>query len=86
MTDWTSGYVADIGYTYGYSTAAAAKEAEYLAELRKDADKARPKGAEAKGYNAAAFDFWSTAGSNPTNELKGDKEKTLEQAKWIKNW
>jgi len=20
MTDWTSGYVADIGYTYGYST------------------------------------------------------------------
>jgi len=20
MTDWTSGYVADIGYTYGYYT------------------------------------------------------------------
>jgi prepilin-type N-terminal cleavage/methylation domain-containing protein len=80
------GFQDPYGYTYGYSTAAAAVEAEYLKDLRKDPDKARPKGKDAKGYNSAGFDMWSTVGSNPSGELKSDKEKTTEQAKWEKNW
>jgi prepilin-type N-terminal cleavage/methylation domain-containing protein len=80
------GFQDPFGFPYGYSTAAADKESEYLAELKKNPSATRPRGAEAKGYNGASFDLWSTAGGNPSTELKSDKEKQIEQAKWVKNW
>ena len=80
------GFQDPFGYAYGYSTAAAEVEADYLKDLRKNADEPRKKGKDAKGYNVASFDLWSTGGNSPVGELKSDKEIASEQAKWEKNW
>lgn len=74
-----------FGLPYGYSTSAAEVERKYLKKLREDSNADRPKGADAKGYNSASYDLWSTGGSNPSGDLTG-KDGDSERAKWIKNW
>jgi prepilin-type N-terminal cleavage/methylation domain-containing protein len=70
-------YIQDpFGQCYGYSTAGAEEEEDFLKELRKNPSAARP--ASSKGFNST-FDLWSTGGS-----LKGSTQK--EQNKWVKNW
>jgi prepilin-type N-terminal cleavage/methylation domain-containing protein len=73
-------YIQDpFGQSYGYSTAGAEEEEEFLKDLRKNPNAQRP--AKSKGFNST-FDLWSTGGSTSS---KG-KDVTKEQARWIKNW
>lgn len=71
-------YIQDpFGNCYGYSTAAARSEQEFLEKVRKSGQSAtRTTG---KGYNAT-FDLWSTAGARAT----GDPVEASK--KWVKNW
>jgi type II secretory pathway pseudopilin PulG len=75
-----------FGYSYGYSTAAAAKEQKFQAEVKKDPKASRPTGDAMPGFNSASYDLWSTGGSKPGSNPTDAKAKDLEWAKWIKNW
>ena len=79
-------FMDPFGLPYGYSTAAYKIERKYQDDLRKNGSAERPQGDEMKGFNGATFDLWSTGGSSPSNPITGAKDKTTEQAKWIKNW
>ncbi|MHA3775221.1 type II secretion system protein [Verrucomicrobiota bacterium sgz303538] len=77
-------YIQDpFGQCYGYSTAAAKAEAEYLAELRKKPGTKRK--SKTPGYNAAAFDIWSTGGTT-TKTASQNSSDEVDQARWVKNW
>ena len=76
-------YIQDpFGLPYGYSTAAAKAENEYLQELRKNPSAKRD--SSAPGYNSATFDMWSTGGT--TSKTPGASSGEIDQARWIKNW
>ncbi len=87
--DKTSGKVTEVksiqdpfGLTYGYSTAAAKAETEYLQDLRKDPTAKRE--GKTPGYNSAGFDMWSTGGS--TSKTPGTSSGEVDQSRWVKNW
>jgi prepilin-type N-terminal cleavage/methylation domain-containing protein len=70
-------YIQDpFGQSYGYSTAGAQEEEDFLKQLRKKPDTSRP--ASRRGYNPT-FDLWSTGGSTGGVTAK-------DQGKWVKNW
>jgi prepilin-type N-terminal cleavage/methylation domain-containing protein len=72
-------YIQDpFGNSYGYSTAAAKAEEDYIKALKAKPNTERPTGT--KGYNSAKFDLWSTGGSVKSPATEQD------QARWIKNW
>jgi type II secretory pathway pseudopilin PulG len=73
-------------FAYGYSTAAAAAEAEYQKKLRTGSRVSRPAGDSMPGFNSAKFDMWSTGGSKPAQAPGDDNKRQEEWAKWIKNW
>lgn len=78
-------YLQDpFGQSYGYSTAAATAEAEFLRELRKNPSAKRSD--KPKGYNPAGFDLWSTGGTAAKSSTSGKSGEELEQARWVKNW
>jgi prepilin-type N-terminal cleavage/methylation domain-containing protein len=80
-------YLQDpFGFAYGYSTAALKAEREYQKALRTDRTTPRPTGDALGGFNTSSFDLWSTAASNPTKGVTGQKEMEAEQGKWLKNW
>jgi type II secretory pathway pseudopilin PulG len=62
-----------FGLLYGYSTAAAKEEAQYLEKLRTNPSETRP--STEKGFNPT-FDMWSTTGGSSRTQ----------QPKWVKNW
>lgn len=71
-------YIQDpFGNCYGYSTAAAKAEQEFLQKVRKSGQSATR--AAGVGYNTT-FDMWSTAGARATGDpIEASK-------KWVKNW
>ncbi len=71
-------YIQDpFGNCYGYSTAAARNEQEFLEKVRKSGSAASR--SSGKGYNTT-FDLWSTAGARSS----GDPVEASK--KWVKNW
>jgi prepilin-type N-terminal cleavage/methylation domain-containing protein len=77
-------YIQDpFGQSYGYSTAAAEEEQDFLKDLRKDPSAKRDK--NTKGYNSATFDLWSTGGQTSVTASSTSKGE-VDQTRWIKNW
>jgi len=76
-------YLQDpFGFSYGYSTAAAAVEQNFQRDLKLGKSVTRPTGAQLPGFNPGSFDLWSTGGSNGSSVTSPN----LEWAKWVKNW
>lgn len=73
------------GFPYGYSTRGISQEQLYQKEVRAGRRGARKTGDTLGGFNTAEFDLWSTGGSKPTVPPTGDL-RSMEWAKWIKNW
>jgi hypothetical protein len=75
-------YLQDpFGFSYGYSTAAAAAEQKFQKDLRSGLSVTRPTGSQLPGFNLGSFDLWSTGGSNATSSPTTDTAKDLEWAK-----
>jgi len=75
-------YLQDpFGFSYGYSTAAAAAEESFQSDvLQGKRSPTRRTGNALPGFNINSFDLWSTSGST------GTKTPDLEWAQWAKNW
>jgi len=76
-----SGVVINVNFikdpfdnSYGYSTAGAKDEEDFIEKLRREPRATRP--ANGRGFNPT-FDLWSTGGSLSASSG---------QAKWVKNW
>ena len=80
-------YLQDpFGFSYGYSTAAAAAEEGFQQKLKLGQTATRPSGNSMPGFTPGGFDIWSTAGTNTTKTVASDAAMGLEWAKWVKNW
>jgi prepilin-type N-terminal cleavage/methylation domain-containing protein len=75
-------YIQDpFGYSYGYSTAGAKQEADFVAEAKAKGNKAK-RASKPAGYNPT-YDLWSTGGRvTPSNNTVTDADRNA----WVKNW
>jgi len=79
-------YLQDpFGFSYGYSTAAAATEQDFKRDLLLGKKPNRLAGNALPGFNVESFDLWSTSGNAPGAAPAAEK-RDLEWAKWLKNW
>ena len=65
------------GFSYGYSTAAAAKEREYQNDAKKNPKASRPTGESMPGFNSAGYDLWSREAAGRTVRLRARRPRNL---------
>jgi prepilin-type N-terminal cleavage/methylation domain-containing protein len=71
------------GNSYGYSTAGAKAEQDYVVKVKANANEPRP--TTPKGFNTT-FDLWSTAGKT-ASPIPADLGKPRDVINtWVKNW